>query len=329
MKFKALRALSLTECKVAEMSEAELTPGKILIRVQYSGINYKDALAGTGRGKILKKFPLNLGIDAAGTVVKSEDPTFKKGDEVLVTGCNTGEVYDGGFSEMLFSHPESVIKKPAGLSLKETMILGTAGFTAALALIRMEQNGQTPDMGPVVITGASGGVGSFAVQLFSRAGYSVTAVSGKPELKTWLASLGADHVILPSEIPASQFPLESVRYGGAVDNVGGNILSSLVAQTQIYGNIATVGLAESALLNTTVMPFILRGVSLIGISSNNCPRKLREQIWQKLSTEWKPKHLQDLVFKEIGLSEIPKAFQEMLDRQTHGRILLNLAGNSR
>lgn len=325
MNFRALRAFDengKTVTRITSLQESDLTPGNVLIEVHYSSVNYKDALAGTGRGRILKKLPLNPGIDAAGVIVKSEDPSLAPGQEVIVTGCNTGEVYDGGFSELLRTHASSVIPKPRGLSLRESMILGTAGFTAALALLRMERNGQTPEMGPIVITGASGGVGSLAVQLFSQKGYRVLAVSGKQSFKETLQELGAEQVVSPSELNLGKGPLESVRFGGAVDNVGGATLSGLLAATQIYGNIACIGLAESAELKATVMPLILRGVSLIGVSSNNTPRPVRDEIWKNLSGPWKLLALEKVLARTISLEELPQAFHDLLDRKVQGRILV-------
>lgn len=310
--------------KLQQLSVDELSPGEVTIEVHYSGINYKDALAGSGKGRILKSFPLNGGIDASGIVIDSKDSRFQRGQEVLVNGCGIGESFDGGYSEVLRVPGDSVVPLPQGLSLKEAMILGTAGFTAALALHRMEQNGQKPELGPILVTGASGGVGSFAVQLFSQSGYEVHAVSGKHEAIRYLKNLGASQVIPPEELNLGSRPLEKVRYGGAVDNVGGELLSRVLACVQLWGNVASIGLAQSADLQTTVMPFILRGVSLLGASSNNCARDVRHQIWRDLGSKWRPKHIESIVSRTVGLKDLTEAFEDLLHRRVHGRILVEI-----
>ncbi len=235
-----------------------------------------------------------------------------------------GESYDGGYSEVLRLHADSVVPLPKGLTMRESMILGTAGFTAALALSRMETNGQTPAKGPILITGASGGVGSFSVQLFAQKGYEVVAVSGKHEAIKYLKDLGAKQVIPPSELALGPRPLEKARFGGAVDNVGGKLLAQMLAHVDLWGNVASIGLAESANLDTTVMPFILRGVSLLGASSNNTPMPLRHEIWQKLGAEWKPKFLEQIVARTIELKDLMQAFDDLLHRKVHGRILVQI-----
>lgn len=310
--------------KLQQMTEAELTVGEVTIEVHYSSVNYKDALAGTGKGKILKSYPLNAGIDAAGVVLQSKDPRFQAGQNVLVTGCGIGENFDGGYAEVMKAHADSVVPLPEGLTLREAMILGTAGFTAALALSRMEQNGQKPALGPILVTGASGGVGSFAVQIFSQAGYEVHAVSGKHEAIRYLKDLGAANVIPPEELGLGSRPLETVRFGGAVDNVGGEMLARVLAHVQLWGNVASIGLAQSAELHTTVMPFILRGVSLLGTSSNNCARDLRHELWRKLAGPWKPKKLENIVTQTVGLKDLMPAFEDLLHRRVHGRILVEI-----
>lgn len=312
--------------KLQQITVNDLTPGDVLVGVHYSSVNYKDALAATGKGKIIKRFPLNAGIDAAGTVLESNDPRFSPGAPVIVTGCGIGEVHDGGYSEILRVQADSVVPLPAGLTLKEAMVLGTAGFTAAVALQRMTNNGQTPAMGPIVVTGASGGVGSFAVQIFSQAGFEVLAVSGKPEAARYLKDLGAREVVAPSALNLGSRPLENVRFGGAVDNVGGRLLSGILAHTQLWGNVASIGLAESSDVHTTVMPFILRGVSLIGVSSNNTPMSLRREIWEKLAGPWKPRALEQTVSRIVRLNELMGVFNDLLERKSQGRILVDIRG---
>jgi len=326
-KFHALRSTTADQpVRLQEMALHELTQGEVLIATQYSGINYKDALAVTNKGKILKRFPLNPGIDLAGVVVDSHDKRFSPGQEVLVTGCDTGESYDGGYAEFTRARADVVVPMPRGLSAKESMIIGTAGFTAALALARMQQNGQTPNKGPILVTGASGGVGQFAIELFARNGFEVHALSGKPESAARLKSLGATQVLSLSDLALGDRPLESVKWGGVVDNIGGQTLARLLAHTELWGNIASIGLAEGIEFKSTVMPMILRGVSLLGISSNNTPMGLREQLWQLLSSAWKPKNLNAYVSHAITLQEVPAYCEKMLARQTQGRILVRTGG---
>ena len=302
----------------------ELTAGEVTVEVHYSGINFKDALATTGRGKIMKRFPLNAGIDAAGIVMESTHPTIKIGQKVLVAGAGTGEVNDGGFAEVMRAPGASVVPLPEGLNLRDAMIMGTAGFTAALALHRMLENHQTPAMGPILVTGASGGVGSFAVQLFSQAGFTVQAVSGKHEAIRYLTELGAERVIPPEELGLGTKALESVRFGGVVDNVGGKLLSQALAHTQLWGNVCCIGLASSVELQATVMPLILRGVSLLGVSSNNTPHPLRVALWEKLAGPWRPKLLERVHTHTVELKDVVLACEDLLHRRILGRILVQV-----
>ena len=306
---------------IEQVSLDDLAPGEIVIRTAYSSVNFKDALAGTGRGKILRRFPLVGGIDVAGHVVSSTDARFREGDEVLVTGCGLSETRDGGYAEYARIEATWAIPLPAGLSLRESMVLGTAGFTAALALLRMEENRQSPQLGPIAVTGATGGVGSLAVDIFSRAGYEVHAVSGKPEHADYLKALGAREV-LPRDALASMRPLESVRFGGGLDNVGGAMLCSLLAQTCPYGNVASAGLAATHELPATVMPFIIRGVSLLGVASAGTARAIRDEVWQRLGGEWKPHHLDRICTREATLAQLPQVFDAMLAGGSFGRTLV-------
>jgi NADPH2:quinone reductase len=312
------------DTRLEQMHISELTQGEVVIEVHYSSVNYKDALAVTGKGKILKQFPLNAGIDASGVVLESKDPRFTTGQKVVVTGCGIGESFDGGYAEVLRAQADSVVALPDGLSLEEAMIIGTAGFTAALALHRMEQNGQNPKKGPILVTGASGGVGSFATQIFAQNGYQVVALSGKHDAVKYLKMLGAHEVIAPTELNLGTRPLEKARFGGAVDNVGGKLLAQVLAHTELWGNVASIGLADSAELNTTVMPFILRGVSLLGTSSNNTTMDLRRELWRLLSSTWKPKDLEQIHTKTVGLKDLMQACDELLHRKIHGRILVEI-----
>jgi acrylyl-CoA reductase (NADPH) len=308
---------------IEAVSIDDLAPGEIVIRTAYSSVNYKDALAGTGEGKILRFFPLVGGIDVAGHVVSSTDPKFKEGDAVLVTGSGLSEVCDGGYSEYARIDAKWAIPLPAGLSLRESMILGTAGFTAALALLRMQDNRQTPAQGPLAVTGATGGVGSLAVDIFSRAGYEVHAISGKPEHAGYLTGIGASQV-LGREVLGEAKPLEAARFGGGLDNVGGPMLASLLARTRPYGNVASAGLAASAELPTTVMPFIIRGVSLLGVASAGTARDIRDEVWRRLASDWKPAHLDTICTREVGLGGLPEVFAGMLAGGSFGRTLVKL-----
>jgi NADPH2:quinone reductase len=308
-----------------KMALDALTPGDVVIRVKYSSINYKDALAATGMGKILRKYPLNGGIDLAGEVVSSTDTRYKPGQDVLVTGCGHSETLDGGYAEFVRSKGDFVIPLPQGMSHFDAMGLGTAGFTAALALHRMEQNGQVPEKGPIVVTGASGGVGTIAIDLLAGRGYEVVAVSGKPEADALLKSLGASRILRRQDIDLGKRPLETAQWGGAVDNVGGEILTWLTRTTDLWGNIASIGLAASHKLETTVMPFILRGVSLLGINSSAMPREVRVGIWKRLATDLKPKHLDRIVTNTIGFDALPAAFDDYVKNRIMGRTVVKIA----
>ncbi len=311
------------EHQITEMSLDELTAGEVVIRVHYSSVNYKDALGATGRGKILKKFPLNAGIDLAGEVVSSESPDFKAGDKVLVNGCGIGEQFDGGLAQYARVKAEFVIPMPEGLDAKLAMALGTAGFTAALALHRMQENHQAPDKGPIVVTGASGGVGSIAVNILSSQGYDVIAVSGRESYYDFLRSLGANEVVSIDDLNLGGKPLEKGRFGGVIDNVGGDLLAKLIAHVNLWGNVASIGLADSHLLSTTVFPYILRGVSVLGVSSTNCPMSLRKDIWQRLGADLKPNALEKIITDEVALKDVSQVFTDILDRKRYGRVVIN------
>ena len=308
--------------QVDSIGLADLSEGDVTIRVSHSGINYKDALAGAGAAPIMRRFPMVGGIDVAGTVVASDSERFNKGDEVLVTGAGLSETRDGGYSEYLRAESNWTIPLPAGLSTLDAMTIGTAGFTAALSLHRMEAAGQTPEMGPVLVTGATGGVGSIAIDILSNAGYEVHAYSGKEEHFGWLAALGAEECISRHEVEWGRRPLESARWAGCIDSVGGDTLSGICAAIKPWGNIASCGLAGGIKINTTVMPFIVRGVSLIGIDSPLCPYPIRETIWEKLAGPWKPRNLQMIRNRIVGLDDLSDIFGGMLDGQSLGRVIV-------
>lgn len=305
------------------ISLEDLNPGEVVVKVAYSSVNYKDALAGTGRGKILRRFPLVGGIDVAGHVVASTDPAFKEGDAVLVTGSGLSETRDGGYAEYARLESKWVVALPAGLSLREAMVLGTAGFTAALGLLRMVENRQTPDLGPLAVTGATGGVGSLAIAIFRKAGYEVHAISGKPEHADYLKALGASAVLGRDALSTTR-PLDSARFGGGLDNVGGPMLASLLAQTAPYGNVASCGLAASPELHATVMPFIIRGVSLLGVASAGTARDIRDEVWRRLASDWKPDRLEAICARETDLDGLPDVFAMMLDGASLGRTVVRL-----
>ncbi len=327
MTFKAYRIHEIDKKIVARFEQLtldDLAPGDVVIRILYSDINYKDALAATGAGKILRKHPLVGGIDLAGVVESSADPRCKSGDHVLVTGCGLSEVHDGGYAEYARVKGEWVIPMPEGLGAFRAMALGTAGFTAALAIHRMEHNGQNPAKGPIVVTGATGGVGSIAIDMLSNRGYEVIAVTGKAESIDYLRALGASDVLLRKEIDYGKRPLETARFGGAIDNVGGETLTWLTRTVDTWGNIACIGLAGGAELNTSVIPFILRGVNLLGINSSATLREMRLIVWNRIATDLKPRHLDKIVTQTIDFDALPDAFQSYLDGTVTGRTVVKI-----
>ncbi len=301
-----------------------LTPGEVVIDVQYSSINYKDALAATGAGRILRRYPLVGGIDLAGVVRASEVSDFKPGDSVLVTGSGLSENFDGGYAEVARVKADSVIAMPPGLDAFRAMAIGTAGFTAALAIHRMERNGQEPSRGPIVVTGATGGVGSFAIDMLAGRGYEVIAVTGKPDSSDYLSTLGASHILLRGAFSLGSRPLEPARYAGAIDSVGGEVLAGLTRQVDFWGNIASVGLAGGAQLDMTVMPFILRGVNLLGINSSATRRAERLEVWRRIATDCAPRHLERIVTRTIAFDLLPDAFQSYIDGKVVGRTVVKI-----
>jgi acrylyl-CoA reductase (NADPH) len=303
----------------------DLAAGEVVVRVTHSDINYKDALAATGAGKILRRYPLVGGVDLAGVVESSTDARYSPGDQVLVTGCGLSETHDGGYSQYARVKGEWVIPIPPGLDAASVMGLGTAGFTAAYAISRMEHNGQTPERGPIVVTGATGGVGSIAIDMLAGRGYDVVAVSGKASSTEYLKTLGAKTVLLRQEIDFGSRPLEAARFAGAIDNVGGEMLTWLTRTVDFWGNIASIGLAGSAELKTTVMPFILRGVSLLGINSAATPRAPRLEVWKRIASDLKPRHLDRIVTRTISFDDLPGAFKGYLDGSVTGRTVVKIS----
>ena len=300
-----------------------LTPGEIVINAEYSSVNYKDALAATGAGKILKRFPLIGGIDVAGTVASSADTRFREGDRVLVTGYELGVSHDGGYASCVRVPADWVVHIPDGLSSREAMVLGTAGFTAGLAIVRLERNGLATGQGPIAVTGATGGVGSIAIAALARLGYDVTAITGKDDAHDYVRSLGAREVLSRTTLTMGTRPLEASRWAGAIDAVGGDLLAWLTRTTNYWGGIASTGLTGGVELRTTVMPFILRGVSLIGIDSAMCPMPVRADVWRRLATDMKPVDL-DSIAHEITLDGLAAAFETLLAGKARGRFVVNL-----
>ncbi|MBM3769734.1 MAG: oxidoreductase [Acidimicrobiia bacterium] len=312
--------------RVVDVALDDLNPGDVVVKVAYSSVNYKDALAATG-GKIARRFPLVGGIDLAGVVESSTDPRFRKRDPVIVTGYNLSVTHDGGYAEYARVPAEWVVPMPPGLTALEAMTLGTAGFTAALSLVEMERNGLTPAMGPVIVTGATGGVGSMGVACLVARGYQVTALTGKDREREFLRLLGVKSILARGALVLGTKPLEKAQWAGAIDCVGGDILAWLTRTMLPSGCIAASGLTAGVELHTTVMPFILRGVKLLGIDSAACPIERRKEVWRHLALEMKPAHLKSMV-REITLGELPQAFETLLTGQARGRYVVRLASAS-
>ena len=311
--------------RLESISLDDLTAGDTVVKVSHSTINYKDALAATGAGKILRKYPLVGGIDLAGTVVSSSAPGLAPGAKVLVNGCGLSETNDGGYAEYARVQSDWVVPIPDGLDEFQAMAIGTAGYTAALAIHRMEQNGQDPKGGEVVVTGATGGVGSLAIDMLAGRGYRVVAVTGKASAEAYLRELGASQVLLRDSLDLGKRPMEEARWAGAIDNVGGDVLTWLTRTTNFWGNIASIGLAGSAELKTTVLPFILRGVNLLGINSVYTPRALRLEVWRRLAGDLKPRHLSRIVTRTLPFDALPDAFDAYLKAGVTGRAVVRIA----
>lgn len=303
----------------------DLGAGEVVVRVEYSDINYKDALAATGAGRILRKYPLVGGIDLAGEVLSSTDARYTPGQKVLVTGCGLSETHDGGYAEYARLKGDWVIPLPAGLDTADAMKLGTAGFTAALAIHRMEQNGQAPAKGPVVVTGATGGVGSLAINMLAGRGYEVVAVSGKADADDYLREIGAARILRRQDIDLGSKPMEKILWAGAIDNVGGELLTWLTRTVDLWGNIASIGLAGSPKLETTVMPFILRGINLLGINSVFTPRETRLAVWDRIGGDLRPVRLDRICTKAVPFAELPAQFEDYLKGRVTGRTVVKIA----
>ena len=329
MSFRAL-LISQNEGKVTSeltnLEDSQLDAGEVTIAVSHSSINYKDALAATGAGRIIRRFPCVGGIDLAGSVIASSDQRFSPGDKVLATSYDIGVAHHGGYAERARIPADWVVKLPAGLSAAEAMALGTAGFTAALAVVRMEHNGLKPSNGKVIVSGATGGVGAIAISILAGLGYSVVALTGKAEETEFLKSIGASEVMLRQSLDLTKIkPLGSETWAGAVDNLGGDVLSWMASTMSVGGTLASIGLAASHTLNTTVMPFILRGVSLLGIDSVNCPMAQRSEVWRRLGGDMKPQSLSALT-RHISFEDLPDAFAAYVAGKARGRVVVDIAG---
>ncbi len=327
-KFKAYRTFQENDkvtSRFVEMTQDELDPGDVVVRTKYSTINYKDALSYNGAGKIMRKYPTNGGIDMAGTVESSSDARWKRGDKVIVHAYDMGVAHDGGYSEYVRVPADWIVRRPESMTAFDAMTLGTAGFTAAQAIDAMQRNGLAPANGPVAVTGATGGVGSVVIEILAKLGYDVVAITGKKEASNYLTELGAREVLMRGTIELGKIrPLERATWGGAIDNLGGDILAWLLATSRQGGNVASVGLAADFKLNTTVMPFILRGVNLLGINSAECPMSTRQRLWNKLAVEWRPDKVHDQV-RTIDFDELPTHFDAYLKGMVRGRTVVRIA----
>ena len=326
--FKAYRTYEdqgIVASRFVDLKVDELDPGDVLVRTKYSTINYKDALSYNGTGRIMRKFPTVAGIDMSGTVEQSSDARWKKGDKVIVHAYDMGVAHDGGYSEFVRVPGDWVVRRPESMTAFDAMTLGTAGFTAALAIHLMQHNGLKPGSGPVAVTGATGGVGCVAVEILAKLGYQVVAITGKAkEEGDWLRSIGAKEVLARQSIDLTKIrPLGTATYAGAIDNLGGDILAWLLSMKKVGGTVAAVGLAADMKLHTTVAPFILRGVHLLGVDSANCPMALRQAIWNRLAVDWRPDRVHDQV-RTIDFEELPTHFDAYLKGMVRGRTVVRV-----
>lgn len=327
LRFRAYQVVAdAAACKgeVVELALADLSPGEVLVQAAWSSVNYKDALAATGQGRIIRHFPMVPGIDVAGVVVRSEDSRYPVGSRVLATGFELGTAHTGGYADLVRVPGDWVVAVPAALTLRDAMLLGTAGFTMALCMERLEANGQQPALGPLLVSGATGGVGGFCIDVLSQRGFEVIALTAKAEAETALRQRGASSVWLRESLTPGQAPLEPAMLGGGIDNLGGEVLGFMLRSTRPWGNVVSVGLAESSGCPVSVLPFILRGVALLGVSSANCPVNRRTGLWQRLAGDLRPRSLAAMPVAEVELEELPQAFAALLEGRFQGRHLVRL-----
>jgi acrylyl-CoA reductase (NADPH) len=329
-KFKVYRLREADKKVTAAFEESaidELDPGDVTVRIAYSSVNYKDALAATGKGRIIRRFPCIGGIDLSGTVVDSSDARFKKGDAVIATSYDIGVAHDGGYAEYARIPAAWIVPMPAGMTHFDAMALGTAGFTAGLAVVRMLHEGLAPAKGPVVVSGATGGVGSVAIDILAGLGFEVVALTGKDGATAYLKGLGAKDILLRQSLDLAKVkPLDKATWGGAVDNLGGEVLAWMASTMQIGAPIAAVGLAASMSLNTTVAPFILRGVSLLGVDSVNCEMAVRQKVWERLATDMRPRHLA-VATRTVPFEKLPTVFDDFIASRVQGRVVVDMAAD--
>jgi putative YhdH/YhfP family quinone oxidoreductase len=307
----------------------ELPAGEVTVRVAYSSVNYKDGLAAQPNGRVVAAYPRTLGIDLAGVVTHSKSPRFREGDRIVATGYGLGVSHDGGFAELARLPADWLVPLPDGLTSKEAMALGTAGFTAALSLRRLVDNGLRQDRGPVLVTGASGGVGSLAVAMLARAGYAVTASTGRASERDYLTRLGATDIVDRAALaPEKPSPLLKQRFAAAVDPVGGEGLRHVLGSLTYGGSAAVSGMAGGSELQASVFPFILRGINLLGIDSVSCPMETRLELWRAMADEWKPAGLLTDIAQEVGFDELPQRLGDILRGAVRGRVVVRIGGES-
>lgn len=309
---------------VESLTLDDLSAGDVVIKVEYSSVNYKDALAGSGKGKILRSSPLNGGIDLAGSVVSSSDERFHPGQQVLANGSGLSEVHDGGYSEYARLPADWIVPMPAGLDARSAMLIGTAGFTAALAIQRLQDNHQTPEQGPILVTGATGGVGSFAITLLKQLGFEVVAMTRQLDQHDYLTSLGAKTIVSNDVVQLDQAALHKGQWAAAIDSLGGDTLAWLTKSVKPAGNIVSIGMAAGTKLETTTMPFILRGISILGVTSAGCSQAIRKRAWQSLGAELLPHNIDQICAGEVGLADLAATFEKILSGNHRGRYLVRL-----
>jgi acrylyl-CoA reductase (NADPH) len=327
-RFKAYKLTETPEKKIraefVDMTLDDLDPGDVVVRVAYSDVNYKDALAATGKGKILRRQSCVGGIDLAGTVVSSQNPKFTKGDAVVGIGFDLGVSHHGGYAQYARVPAGFLMKLPQGMTLWDAMAFGTAGYTAGIAIVRMEHEGLKPSSGPVLVNGATGGVGSIAIASLARLGYHVVALTGKESEADWLKKLGAKEILLRKTLSLEKIkPLDKSTWAGAVDNLGGDVLAWICSTMKDNGVIASIGLAASPTLNTTVMPFILRGARLLGINSGESSNDVRETVWRRLGSDMKPPLLKEMA-RTVPFSKLPAVFDDFINARVTRRVVVDL-----